>query len=147
MNIPNLVNSAPIEITMANGGMGVVQMRRLSIRQLYSFVEFITTDKTPELVAMCCAQELEWIDTLSDESFAMLAKKAIEANFQRAVNLAKEDQTTAVKIFPVLQRLGQAYAGLKEFQTSLGGMLKDSLLAVVPSVSAEATGSASSTSP
>jgi len=145
MNVQNLVNNSPIEVTLVDGKQGIVMMRRLSIRQLYSFVEFLTTDKTPELVAMACAQEIQWIDTLSDESFAMLAKMAIEANFQRAVNLAKEDQTTAAKLFPVLQKMAQVFEGMQGLQSTLGVILKNSSPAPVPAESAAATGNGSST--
>lgn len=79
-----------------------VELRRLTLRQLYAYIEKLGGKASPELVAMCAGKPVEWVDTLSDESFAKLAKETFAANFQRAVTLAKEDPVAAGLLAPFL---------------------------------------------
>lgn len=143
----NLVNGQLIEIQFADGRKGVVQMKRLSIRQLYDFVEYCRTDQTPALVALCCGQEIEWIDTLADESFTTLAEEAIKQNFHRAAKLAEKDPIIAAKFAPILVRFAQMADSMRAFEKSTGPLLKGSSDAPAPTESAAATGSASSNTP
>jgi len=79
-----------------------VELRRLTLRQVYTYIEKLGGKASPELVAMCVGKPVEWVDTLSDESFAELAKVSFSENFQRAVTLAKEDPVAAGLIAPFL---------------------------------------------
>jgi hypothetical protein len=141
----NLVNGQNVIVKFADGRDGLIVLKKLSIRQIYQFVECMTKDKTPELVALCIDQDVEFIDTLSDESFAELAKAAIAANFPRAMKLAQSDQVIAAKIFPVLQQLATIGQSLQRFQKDVGEIMKNSSPVPALAASATATGSGSST--
>lgn len=64
---------------------------------------------------MCAGKQLAWIDTLTDQSYAELSKACIEANFNRAMELAASDPTIAAKLLPLAHRfdlVGRMAAGL-----------------------------------
>lgn len=92
-----------IEVTLADGVTKEnVELRRLTLRQLYGYIEKLGGKASPELVATCAGKPIEWIDTLSDESFAELAEVTFAANFQRAVTLAGRDPVAAGMLAPFL---------------------------------------------
>ena len=98
-----------VRITYANGLSEAVLVRELSIRELYSFVEALTSNATWKLVVL--ATEVDgkpatpvWIDSLDVESYSRLCQEAIAANFTRAVALAQGDPMVATAIAPIIQK-------------------------------------------
>jgi hypothetical protein len=138
-----IVNGTPIRVTLADGKSENVQLSRLTVRQLYTWAKLVREHDMPNLVALCTGKPIEWIDTLSDESFGELAKACFDANFPRAMTLMKSDPVIAVDLGPLL---GETVA-LAEKMGMLGGLSSGSLPAPAPSESAPATGSESSISP
>lgn len=104
MTNSTLVNAVPFEVTLLDGTKETVAVARLTVRQLYAAIEHIAADKTTDLVALCIAHPLEWIDRLSDESYAALARECMHANFSRAMTLAASDSLIAMKIAPIVAR-------------------------------------------
>lgn len=139
----NLVNASPVDVTYVDGKTERLTLARLSIRQLYQFTHLLAGDKVPDLVALCAAKPVEWIDTLSDESFAALSRKSIEINFPRAMTLAKDDPVIAARVAPLLARMQLALVQADSLGPTLSGLSP----APAASGSAPATGSESSTSP
>lgn len=139
----NIVNRKPVNITDIDGVPATAFFCRLTIRQLYQFVEHVTRDQTPDLVALCCGKDLDWVDTLSDESFSELSKMAVAENFQRAMKIAQSDQVIAVKLMPVLTKLVGASRSLVQMQKDAGTNMSGLSPEPAPAASAEATGSAS----
>lgn len=135
-----LINGKPFEVQTLDGKTETVVLARLTVRQLYSFVDCMKGDNTPGLVALCSAKPVEWVDTLTDESFSALAEECIGANFQRAVKLAKGDVSVAAKISQTLK----AAIGLMEtVGANTSGLSQTSSLAA----DAAGSGNALSTTP
>ncbi len=142
------VNSTPFPVTYLDGKTDTVMLHRLSLRELYTFMQLLSVYKTPDLVALCARRPLEWIDSLADDSFAALAALCIQPNFTRAMTIAKSDPVMAQHISPHL--LALASLELSAAKTlpipTRGNSGPDSSPAPAPSASAEENGSASSTS-
>lgn len=113
-----LVNAVPVEVTHLDGSKETVELRQLSIRQLYRFIELATQDATPEIVALCVGQPSPWIDTLSDESYTDLAQQCHEQNFPRAMRLSAKDPLIAIRVAPLAVRFQQAQAMLPQLGTA-----------------------------
>ena len=111
----NLLPSTPHDVTRLDGTVERIAVNRLTVRQLYTFVELMDASKIPELVAMCIGKPVAWLDSLQDESYGALTKACIEANFNRAIVLAASDPTIAAKLLPLAHRfdlVGRMAAGL-----------------------------------
>ena len=143
MSTTHLLNATPHEVVYLDGKTEALAIGRLSIRNLYTWTHHLAADRLPELVALTVGKPLEWLDTLTDESFAALSAKCIELNFQRAMAVGKVDPTIAVKLAPLLQGL----AGILRASPSPGPISSEPSPAPVPSASPVATGSESSTTP
>ena len=150
-----LINAEPVEIEYLDGKKESVSLARLSIRQIYTFAEHVRGNKTPDLVALCTGKPVEWIDSLTPESFAELAGRAVTANFRTAMTIAEKDPVMAIMIGPIvasgvlsvaemLPALSQSN-GPALSQSNGGEVTKSSSPAPVPSAFAEASGNASST--
>ena len=138
-----LINAEPFVAEMLDGKTETISLGRLSIRQLYAFTQHLAGEKVPELVALCAAKPVEWIDTLADESFAALAKRCIALNFPRAVTLSKNDPVIAQRVLPFLQGM-QTVAILG---ATAGLFLNNKSPEPAASASAAASGSDASISP
>jgi len=139
-----LADTTIIQITHTDGKTASVELHPLSIRQLYKFINAIGDGDAPALVAICARKSIEWIDTLTLDSFAQLSKKATEINFPKAVTLAQTDPVAATRLAPhIIRKMDAA----KYHGRNSGGSLTPPLPAPQPAASAEATPSASSTSP
>lgn len=136
-----LLNATPFEVTHLDGTKQTIELRQLSIRQLYKFAGFAAADASAELVALCAGQPLEWIDTLADDSYGALLQRAHELNFQRAVLLVARDPLIAAKFLPLLLRLQAAEKALQ----NLGPTSPAPSPAPASSASAAEIGSAAST--
>lgn len=143
MNAQNLVNATPFTVVYLDGRTEVVQLARLSIRQLYTFAHHLDGERSVEIAALCTGRPPEWLDSLADDSFAALVEKCIELNFPRAGVIALKDSTLAAKLIPFAQKVQTVMV----IGASLGEALKAWSPAPASPDSAPATGSASSTSP
>lgn len=143
-----------VRITYANGQSEPVDVRELSIRELYSFVEALTSNSTWKLVVLATEVggrpvSAAWIDSLAVESYSRLCQEAIAANFTRAVALAQGDPMIATAIAPIIQKtiatqsLIESMEAPKAEPTSPNG--SEPSPAPAPSASAAATTSGSST--
>ncbi|HEY8837021.1 MAG TPA: hypothetical protein VIO16_04935 [Dehalococcoidia bacterium] len=147
----SLVNAVPFKVTHRDGTVETVNYKELDIIELYSFVEFITGNKTPHLVALCTGKDLDWIRTLETKSYAQLSAKCIELNLESAIALA-EDPVIALKLHPLLTQMTEMAATLtpeqlkeleKKFSTR-GQLTSSSSSAPAASESAGGTGSGAS---
>lgn len=138
-----LTNALPVEVKHLDGKKSTVTLRRLSIRELYTFAEHARDKKTPAMVALCCDQKPEWVDTLEDESFGELTEKCVAANFRRAMTVAVKDPVMAVLVGPMVATGVLAVAEM--LQPTVGPTTNASSPVPAPSESAEANGNASST--
>jgi hypothetical protein len=142
---PSLIGNVPIAIKFVNGTSGAVVLRRLSIRQLHEFATCIETSDTPEIVALCANQPIEWVDTLADESFAELSAACMKANFTRVMVLAKSDPTIAAKMLRLLSQVSELSKIASENSRKTSANSNEQLPAPALSESATVTGSESST--
>lgn len=149
MNTPDptqrtLLATTTVAVTFAEGTAATVEVRRLTIRQLYVFARHLGAMEGPELVALCTGKPVEWCDTLSPEGFAALHKGALELNFTNAAKLAEGDPRVAAAVVPFVQdaRLVAILGGAAE-AASLGRSGPLSSPAPAPSESAAETGSVS----
>lgn len=136
-----LINALPVEVLLLDGTKETVNLRQLSIRQLYRFAELAAADSTPEIVALCADKPVQWIDGLDLEAYGTLVQKCHELNFQRAVILVAKDPLIAARLLPLLLRLDAATKLLPSF----GDSSKDQSPAPASSASMAETGSAVST--
>ena len=139
----HLVNATPFTVVYIEGRSEVVQLARLSIRQLYTFAHHLDGERSVEIATLCTGREPEWLDTLADESFAALVEKCIELNFPRAGVIAKKDPTLAAKLLPFAQKVQTVLV----IGASLGEALKAWSPAPASPDSAAESGSESSISP
>ncbi len=141
-----LVNAEPVEVAHLDGSTSTVTMKRLSIRELYTFAEHARNKLTPAMVALCFSQAPDWVDTLTDESFGELTDKCVAVNFQRAMTLAERDPVMAMLIGPMVATgILSVAAMLQPTPPPAGAATNDSSPGPASSVSAAASGSASST--
>lgn len=143
MSTPNIIETSPFDVAYLQGSPETLQIGRLSIRKLYTWTRLLSEDRLPDLVALTVGKPIEWVDTLTDESFAALSTKCIALNFRRAMEMGKTDPTIAVKLGPLL---AQFVAALRASPFA-GKILSAPLPAPASSGSPAATGSESSTSP
>lgn len=146
----SLINAEPVEVESLDGTKVSVSLARLSIRQLYVFAEHVRGNKTPELVALCTGKPIEWVDSLTPESFAELAGRCVTANFPTAMTIAEKDPVMAIMIGPlvatgVLSVAAMLPAIKPPTPPTAGESGSSSSPAPAPSASAAASGSASST--
>jgi hypothetical protein len=99
--MPTLVNASPIEVIYRDGRKETITLGELSIRQLYVLIKQLGNSDSPAMVALCAGKPIEWVDTLSDESFDMLVAKAIELNFNRATDRARSDPVASAMLAPL----------------------------------------------
>ena len=144
---PSLINGQNVPVKFVDGSIGLVVLKRLTIRQLYAFVDAAHRDQTPELVAVCADQNDEWVDRLSVESFAELAEKCILQNFPQAMIVAQRDPVIAAKIMPILAKLQKLALSVSELLPANGRATNALLPAPAPLASAAATGSVALISP
>lgn len=136
-----ILGSQPIEVEMVGGGQRMlIALRPLSIRQLLTWCEYITTEKRFELVLLCTGKPAEFIDQLTPASFAMLYGAAFNENFVKATPMIQADPTLANVFLPLVRKM--QYAALEVL--SLNG--KDSLPELSSLESVAANGIESSTS-
>lgn len=140
-----LVNASPVEVEHLDGRRETVQLSRLSIRQLYLFCTHLAAVAGPDLAALCTGRSLDWVDTLTPESFGALHKRCIELNFPKAGEVAKGDPRLAAKLMPFLQ--DQQMLMLIAMGAVLGLDSKPSSSTPQPSESKAAATSDASTSP
>lgn len=132
-----LTTATKIEVTLVDGSVETVELKRLTIRQLYHFVEVLAAKSSADAVALCAGKPIEWIDTLSDASFKKLAKAVHDENFPRAMELSDGDNSMAIAIAPYISKMIKA-----------GGMVGSEKSPSSPlPASAEVTPNAFSTSP
>jgi hypothetical protein len=136
-----LVNATPVPVKYRDGKEETIELRQLTIRQLYKFAELATTDSSPEMVALCCGKPADWIDQIDDDSYGLLLKRVHELNFQRAVQLVTKDPLVAAKLLPLLLRMQE----VEKLLPTLGITSPAPSPVPASSASVEATGSAAST--
>ena len=134
-----LVNDEPLAVKYRDGTTDTIELRELSIRQLYEWIERFSDRDTPALVALATGRDAAWVDTLDDASFATLGAAAIKTNFPRAETMMRQDITVAARLLPILQLLAHAET------LALGIPSPSKSPAPVASESAAASGSVSST--
>ena len=134
----HVLNGTPVSVIYRDGSTESILIGELSLRNLYVFIKHLGASDTPALVALAAGKSPEWVDTLSDESFDALNKKALEANFPRAVARANTDPVAAAGLAPLVRVLAAAMEGV---QTSgqFGSLTSPALVA---SASAGVSGSA-----
>jgi hypothetical protein len=114
-----LVNATPIGVKKLDGSQETVEVRQLTIRQLYRFAELASAIAMPEIVALCTGKPPEWIDTLQDDSYGLLAAKSWELNFPRAVKQVATDPLIAARFLPMIQQLQAVEKILPNFGAGL----------------------------
>ncbi len=140
-----LVNGQPVEVTYQDGTKETVYVKTLSIRQLSLFTNFLGSRDTPGLVALCVGKPVEWVDTLTDESYCALPPKCTAVNFKRAVAISREDPIAAAELVPFLVKLEAMIKSAPLTPPKPASIGSESSPAPAPSESAAATGSGSST--
>lgn len=138
-----LVNGTPVRVVLVDGTAENITLPKLTLRQLYVWAKHVSYRDMPALVAFCVGKPVEWIDTLSDESFGELAKACVEQNFQRAVTLSRSDPVIAAMLSAVLSEM----VGAMEKLMTIGAVSNALSLKPAPSESVAVIGSESLTSP
>lgn len=107
MNTPTstITNEHPVVITYRDGRTETLKLGELSIRNLYRWIEHFAKNDVPALVALCAGKPVEWVDSLTDDSFGDLSKLAFELNFPRATALSSKDVTVAALLKPSLLQI------------------------------------------
>jgi hypothetical protein len=133
-----LANEHPVAIIYRDGRTETINLGELSIRNLYRWIEHFSRNDVPSLVALCAGKPLDWVDSLTDDSFGDLSKLAFELNFPRATALSSKDVTVAALLKPSLLQIASLA------QASDGPLSSVKSPAPAASASAAAIGSESS---
>jgi len=146
MSSGTLVNALPVEVTHRDGTKSTVVLRELTIRQLHQFSILMGEENTPALVALCADKPLEWVDTLTDESYDCLVRLAQERNFSRAIARVASDPIALARLAPLQRRFAALAMLATPSPTKTSGPFGSAESpAPASSDSAPETGSASST--
>ena len=87
-------------IIYANGQQESLALKELSITELYQFIDLTVAGKTPEIIALSASRNLDWVNSLSLDTFAELAALCFKANFPKAVRIADKDPIAGLKLAP-----------------------------------------------
>jgi hypothetical protein len=137
-----IIGPIPFKIKLADGSEHILTVRQLDVIELYEFIEFSTSSKTPDLVAMVIDRPKDFLRQIDTRTYAKLAAKCIEVNFDGAMELMA-DPIAASMLIPLMARIQKG----SEMAEALGKTLKPSASERAPSESAAATGAASSETP
>ncbi len=130
----------PVTLVFKTGRKERHQFRQLELVEIYKYIDAIALDETPRIVALCLGQPVDWINQLTPESYAELAKLVHAQNFTTAMVIVGSDPVAAA-------RFGKVLAQLQTSAQALLSSSQDSSPAPAPSASAEGTSTESSTSP
>lgn len=133
-----ILGSVPMKVKRTDGTEFSVPIRQLTIRQLYTFCQNLTEEKSVEMVATCTGLTMEQIDELDLESFGQIQARVMAENFPKATNLMQRDPLLAAKLLPVFVRL-------QKLATEAGAISATQSPAPVPPASAVEIGKESST--
>lgn len=97
-----------VEVTLLDDSKETVEVKRLTIRQLYLFVDVLSAKSSADAIVLCTGKPIEWVDTLTDQSFGKLAKVVHDENFPRAMALTEEDNAMAIAIAPYVSKMLKA---------------------------------------
>ncbi len=136
-----IITTKPIAVTFLDGKSETINLPRLTLRQLYVWAKAAAQRDTPALVCLCTGKPPEWLDTLTDESYATLAQACISENFQRAMTVAKSEPVIAAQIVPLVAEMQASMLTA----ASLAKPSSDLSPTPAPAESAAETGTASST--
>ena len=87
-------------IIYANGQQESLATKELSITELYQFIELLVAGKTPEIIVLSFSRNLDWVNSLTIDTFAELASDCFKANFPKAVRIADKDPIAGLKMAP-----------------------------------------------
>jgi hypothetical protein len=96
-----------MKIKYANGQVESLDFAPLSITERYTFTDHLVEGRTPQLVAHCARRNIEWVNSLDQDCFLELAKEFIRGNFPMAMKIAQADPIAALKVGPLLFKMGQ----------------------------------------
>ena len=139
----SLLNYTPHKVEKLDGTHEEIALPRLSITKLYLFAQKLAATDGVGLVTLATGKSIEWVDTLTPESFAQLHKTIIEQNFPLATAIAKGDARLAAQLMPFIQEMMVLAVLAKGL---VGTNLGDSLPVLASSESKAEAASESSTS-
>lgn len=136
------LNATPVTVTYeATGQTEEIQIKQLTNRELYKYIKAIKDDDMVSVAAFCAGKPLEWIDTITVESYAAIIGIVRDQNFQKAMAIAAADPVAGVVLLRVATAMGEIAS------VSLPPELLAQLHAPASSESKAEAGSESSTSP
>jgi hypothetical protein len=102
------------EVEYLDGRKEVIILRRLPLSEFYQWCSTVSEFRSPLMVALAAQKPLQWADSLTDESFTNLSSEAFKVNFPRAMKLAEAEPVIAIKIYPLMEKMGSVFhsAGL-----------------------------------
>jgi hypothetical protein len=102
-----LTGPVPFKIKLADGTIETVAVRELDVLDLYEFIEFAASKRTPDLVALVIQKPREFLRQIDRATYLKIAAKCIELNFDAASQLT-EDPFAATKLIPLLLEMRSA---------------------------------------
>ena len=99
----------PFAVKLPDGSTERFIIKPLPITKLYQWLYLAKDQSEPAMVALACGKDIEWVDSLEIDQYALLAGKCHELLFPLAIRLAKGAPVAAALLAPVMQKaeLGQ----------------------------------------
>jgi hypothetical protein len=139
---PAVTPALPPAVKYKNGQVEHLVFTELDVFELYQFIDLLVAGRTPEIVQLCARRQAEWVKSLDFPTYLALAKYFINANFQKAVEIATSDPIAGLKVGPLLMQMGTLLKTLPD--TSSAEISAASAITLPP---AEQNGSSSPTTP
>jgi hypothetical protein len=103
---PAVTPALPPAVKYKNGQVEHLVFTELDVFELYQFIDLLVAGRTPEIVQLCARRQAEWVKSLDFPTYLALAKYFINANFQKAVEIATSDPIAGLKVGPLLMQMG-----------------------------------------
>lgn len=127
----------PPKITYENGQTEALTVTPLSNTERYKFIDLMVAGDTPGIIALCARRNAAWVNSLTVDSFADLARYFFQEVFPTVMRLAARDPIAGLKIAPFQM----------EYVRMLIAAEKEGLMANETPASSSATSPSSSTTP
>jgi hypothetical protein len=112
-----MLNETKVTAVYEDGRTEELVMRQLKLRALYKYIDHLSLDDVPAIVALCCDRPAEWVDTLTVDSFTELSRIATEQNFTKAMRIVESDPVAFAKCGKLLAKLTEAIKHLPSVST------------------------------
>ena len=94
-----------LTIKYFNGTQEALRLRELSNSELEKFSKLLVSEDTPGIIALCLQRNLEWVDSLTRESYNEASQVLINQNFSATMEMALHNPIVGLRVGPLLNQM------------------------------------------